>query len=313
MFVVTGTATVDIIVRGMPAAMGDGFRAANLVFCDKPVQMLVGGNGANSAFVWGRLGANAALCSSVGQDDLGRWLADKLMAEHINLDGLLRHPELATSSSTILLSGAERQAVLHHKGSTNALEIDAKQEQLYAQADVLLVTSFSLFPQMRAGGFAAALALTHQSGGITGVDIGPAIGEPVKTAEIAPLFPYIDYLIANAHELRVCTDAADWESAAAQLLAQGCRCVVIKQGDQGTSLRAPDLALDLPSFPIAANISVGAGDSFNAGFLYAVWAGRPLAEALRFGSAVAALVVSGQQGVHSAPTIAEVEAFLSAV
>jgi sugar/nucleoside kinase (ribokinase family) len=61
------------------------------------------------------------------------------------------------------------------------------------------------------------------------------------------------------------------------------------------------------AFPVVTNISVGAGDSFNAGFLYGLWQNRTLEEALCFGSAVAALVVSGQQGVLSAPTVAEVD------
>ena len=315
MFVVTGTTTLDLIVRGLPSetVLGDGFQAGNLVFAAEPLQLLMGGNGGNSAYVLGRLGASVALCSSIGQDEAGEWLASKIVAQGVDLSGMIRCPDLATSSSTILFIDAERQAVVHHSGASTAMTVTPEQRRLYAQADVLLIGSYPLFPQMRAGGFAEALQLSHDAGGLTAVDIGPAIGEPVRTAEIAPLLPTVDYLIANAHELRVCTDAAEWEAGAASLLALGCRHVVIKQGANGTALRSGDHNFDIPAYPAATHIPVGAGDSFNAGFVHALWQGRRLEEALRFGSALAALVVGGRNGVLSAPTLAEVDGFLEAV
>lgn len=312
MFVVIGTTTVDILVRGIPgpATSGDGFRSGNLVFCQEPLLMLVGGNGANSAYALGRLGAEVALVSSVGRDHLGDWLAGRLCEQGVQLSGLIRQRDLATSSSTILLEGAENQGVYHHKGATDALEVTAAHEALFRGATVLLASSYPLHPLMRAGGFARALRLAHAAGAITAADIGPAIGEPVKTVEIEPVLPSLEYLIANAHELRVCTDMPDWETAAADLLARGCRCVVVKRGRDGVSLRSPEATIDIPAFPCSAHITVGAGDAFNAGFLYARQAGQPLPEALRFGSAVAALVVGGRRGVLSAPTLAEVDELL---
>ncbi len=314
MFVVIGTTTLDLIVRGWPfeTVLGDGFQAGNLVFTEEPVQLLLGGNGGNSAYVLGKLGARVALCSAVGQDEAGEWLAHKLAAQAVDLTGLMRWPDLATSSSTILFRDAERQAVVHHSGASTAMQVTPEQRQLYAQADVLLIGSYPLFPEMRAGGFAESLRLTHDAGGLTAVDIGPAIGEPVKTAEIMPLLPLIDYLIANAHELRVCTGMADWETGAAALLERGCRHVVIKQGVHGAALRSKGCNFDIPAYPAATHIPVGAGDSFNAGFVYALWQNRGIEEALRFGSALAALVVGGRNGVLSAPALAEVAGYLEA-
>lgn len=318
MFVVIGTTTVDFVVRGMPAqaGLGDGFRADNLVFCDEPLLMLMGGNGGNAAYVLGKLGAKTAVCSSIGRDDLGDWLAEKLAAQGVNLAGLMRHPDLATSTSTILLDRDERQSVFHHKGATDGLNLTAVHESLFTQAKVLLVSSFTLFPQMRAGGFAHALQLAHEAGGITALDIGPAIGEPATTAEIALLFPLVDYLIANTHELLVCTGERDWETAVYQLLALGCSCIIVKRGAHGVALRSPKFDLDVPALPVTANISIGAGDAFNAGFLYSLQSSpvsetskiaHHLLKALRFGTVTAARVVGGQRGVLSAPTLADVE------
>ncbi|WP_420641218.1 carbohydrate kinase family protein [Candidatus Leptofilum sp.] len=312
MFVVIGTTTADIFVRGMPtfAGLGDGFQANNLVFCDKPLLIIVGGNGANSAYVLGRLDVETALCSTIGQDELGDWLAQKLLTQNVRLEGLLRHPNRATSSSTILLDNAENQSVFHHLGASETLALTPIHESLLARAAVLLCSSYTLLPHMRSGGFSRALRLAHEAGGITALDIGPAIGEPVTTSEIKSLFPQLDYLIANTHELKECTQAKDWEDACAKLLGEGCACVVAKRGGEGVSLRSHHGNIDLPAIQVSGNISVGAGDSFNAGFLYACWKKRSPQQALQFGSVVAAAVVAGQQGVFSAPSLAEVEAAL---
>ncbi|MBI1881630.1 MAG: hypothetical protein HYR94_25920 [Chloroflexi bacterium] len=72
------------------------------------------------------------------------------------------------------------------------------------------------------------------------------------------------------------------------------------------------MQIDMPGFAVPAHISVGAGDSFNVGFLYGVRQGWSLEEAVRFGNAVAALVASGDRGVLGGPSLSEVETFLDA-
>jgi sugar/nucleoside kinase (ribokinase family) len=315
MFVVIGTTTVDLIVRGSSSAgRGDGFRGDNLVFTDQPLLMLMGGNGGNSAYALARLGAPTALLSSVGQDELGDWLIGRLAAEQVDVSGVLRQAATATSSSTILMDSAEHQAVFHHSGASRAMELTGQHVAQCAAARALLIGSYPLLPKLRNEGFARALRAARVNGGLTALDIGPAIATPAKLDELIPLLPEADYLLANVHELAVCTGEADadWERGAAHLLQAGCRAVVIKRGDQGAALRTPAATLDVPAFPTQAHIAVGAGDSFNAGFLLGLADGRPAGDALRLGNAVAARVVAGESGVLSAPTLAAAEALLRA-
>jgi sugar/nucleoside kinase (ribokinase family) len=313
MFVVIGTTTADLFVFSpTPFAHlgGDGFRAGNLIFTEQPLTMLMGGNGGNCAYILSGLGVPTALCSAVGQDPLGETLLDWLAARRVNLAGVWRSDRSATSTSTIIMSDAANQAVFHHLGATQEISLAHIPETLLVQAELLLATSFSIVPQMRAGGFAQALAITHQAGGLTALDIGPAIGRPVTLAELALLLPQVDYLLGNSHELAALTGQSDWETASRRLIEAGARRVVIKRGDQGAAVRGQDLEVDAPGFAVKTHISVGAGDAFNAGFLYGVKQGWPLAEATRFGNAVAALTISGERGVLGGPSLAEVGEFL---
>jgi sugar/nucleoside kinase (ribokinase family) len=315
MFVIIGTTTADLLILSQASLANpgaDGFTAGNVVFTDTPARLLMGGNGGNSAYVLAGLGVPTALCSSVGQDKLGDALVDWLRARGINLDGLTRSDTHATSTSVILMMDAANQVVFHHPGSTTQIRFEAMPETLFAGADVLLASSFSLMPKMRAGGFAQALTKTHQCGGVTALDIGPAIGNPVTPDDILPLLPALDYLIANSYELTRLTGVDDWEVAATHLLEAGVQHLVIKRGEDGASMRWGEAQVDIPGFKVKANVSVGAGDAFNVGFLYGVEQKWPPDQAIRFGNAVAALLVTGEQGVLDSPTLGQVETFLAA-
>lgn len=314
MFVIIGTTTADLLVVSRQATTdsgGDGFRSSNVTLTETPARVLVGGNGGISAYVLAGFGARVALCSAVGQDQLGRVLADHLRARKVNLEGLIHSGTCATSTSVIIMADVASQTVFHHVGSSAQLRYEDMPERLFTECEVLLASSFPLMSGMRAGGLAQALRTTHRAGGITALDIGPALGDPVTLSEIAALLCDVDYLIGNAHEIEALTGSHDCEAGGRELQEAGARHVVIKRGADGASLRGEEGPVDVPGFTVDANISVGAGDAFNAGFLYGVWRKWSYERAMRYGCAVAALMVSGEQGVMDAPTSAEVEAFLA--
>jgi len=79
MFVIVGSTTADLLIlsqESLTSSGGDGFHASNVVLTDVPPRFSMGGNGGNSAYVSAGLGAPTALCSSVGQDALGKTLVE---------------------------------------------------------------------------------------------------------------------------------------------------------------------------------------------------------------------------------------------
>jgi 2-dehydro-3-deoxygluconokinase len=314
MIVIIGTTTADLFIfsrQPYNKLGGDGFRAGNLEFCDEPPLMLMGGNGGCSAYVLAGLGMPTALCSAVGRDHRGEKLIGWLKARNVNLEAVFLSETQATSTSTIIMSDAAHQVVFHHLGATRDIRCDQIPPELMSTAKVLLATSYALIPAMRAGGLQQTLAAARKAGVICAVDIGPAIGDPVYLKELQPLLPLIDYLIANTHELGVLTRTSDWEESCRRLISAGAFRVVVKRGEAGASVRGAAFEHDEPAFLVDPRISVGAGDAFNVGFLNGVQQGWPLKRALRFANALAAMIVSSATGVLDAPTMAEVEAFLT--
>jgi ribokinase len=315
MFVVIGTATVDLLVSGlrhMPDFGGDEFTVDNLAFCDRPLNLVVGGNGANSAYVLARLGAPVTLCSAVGRDPLGDIMLNWLVEAGVDTGSVLRSQRAATSTTTVIMDESLNRVSFHHPGAYLDLTPAQVPAHIFASASALLVTSYPIFSAWRPDGFGWALALAHQRGALTALDVGPAIGRPATLAELQPLLPDVDYLIANAHELAVLTGSADLETGMAQVLEAGARCLVVKQGDRGAQVRRPTdaAAVTVAGFDVDTRFTVGAGDSFNGALLLGLQRGWDPLQAVQFANATAALVVSTARGVLGCPTLAEVESLL---
>jgi 5-dehydro-2-deoxygluconokinase len=68
-----------------------------------------------------------------------------------------------------------------------------------------------------------------------------------------------------------------------------------------------DDSVFLPPYKVDVVTTIGAGDGFASGFLYATLRGLPLVECLHYGNAAAAIVVSRLSCSEAMPVIAEVE------
>ncbi len=314
MIVVIGSSTVDFFVSGLehiPSFGGDEFHSDNLTYCNQPLKIVLGGNGANSAYVLATLGAKVRLSSVVGNDEAGKMVSDWLAEQKVTLHALKRSTNHATATNTIITDDTLNRISFFHAGASDHFQVDDLPLKLLQGARVVLLTGYTLFPQLRTDGYLSILSTARQTGAITALDIGPAIAQPVGMVELAPLLPTIDYLIANDYELAACTGNQNLEAGISQLLDAGANNVVIKQGKDGALIRGEHLSINEPGFVVNARFTVGAGDSFNAGFLYGIEQGWPPDKAVRFGNATAALVVSSAQGVLGCPTLEQVETFIA--
>jgi sugar/nucleoside kinase (ribokinase family) len=314
MFAVIGSTSVDVMIdspEGLPKVDGDEFTSANLVFTDEPLRFSPGGNACISAYVLAALGAEAALCSAVGTDVPGSMLIEWLEEVGVDLTSLKQVPSEATSTTTIISAGESRLS-FHHPGALRTYRRGDLAAGLPDAAEVLLVCSYPLLRTWRPEGYADVLRASARAGVMTALDIGPAVGAPVLLAELADTLPHVDYFLCNRLELERFTGTHDLADGMLRVARAGAACVVTKLGPCGAAVlaegaRKPEI---LPAVAVEARGTVGAGDSFNAGFLYARRAGRSLRESVRFGTATASLVVASPLGVRVRPSVEEVERIL---
>ncbi len=116
-------------------------------------------------------------------------------------------------------------------------------------------------------------------------------------SDLEKVLARVDVLFINDEESRQLTGERQVANAAAAIIAMGPKYVVIKRGEHGALLFAPDYCLFVPAIPLPRVVDpTGAGDSFAGGFMGFV-SGAPaidrsaLSRALRAGAAMASFAV----------------------
>lgn len=120
---------------------------------------------------------------------------------------------------------------------------------------------------------------------------------------------HVDLFLPNAAEARRITGQADLAEAI-RVLADLCGRVVVKDGAAGAYAWADGQILHAPAIAVKPVDTTGAGDCFNAGFVRAWLAGRPLIDCLRWGNVVGGLSTTARGGTGRAVQVGEVERWL---
>jgi 5-dehydro-2-deoxygluconokinase len=121
--------------------------------------------------------------------------------------------------------------------------------------------------------------------------------------------PFVDVLIGNQQELSLVAGEEKLERAT-EALRERIPMLVSKLGEEGTRVWQGRDSVFLPPYEVEVVSTIGAGDGFASGFIYALLAGKPVIECLQFGNAAAAIVVSRLSCSEAMPTREEVETLI---
>jgi sugar/nucleoside kinase (ribokinase family) len=97
------------------------------------------------------------------------------------------------------------------------------------------------------------------------------------------ILPHVDILLPNEHEAMRMSRAGDVETALS-LLALKVKTVVVKMGASGAVANRDGHRLSAPAVPVTVIDPIGAGDSFDAGFLHQFLRGADLTACLAYGN-----------------------------
>jgi ribokinase len=157
----------------------------------------------------------------------------------------------------------------------------------------------------------AALKLAREEGAKTILDPAPArLLPPEILAEVDILTPNESEacILLERPASRVTADEAP--ELARAILGKGPGAVILKLGDIGCFYSDGRESCLAAGFAVEARDSTAAGDTFNGALAVALAEGKPVAEALRFANAAAAISVTRLGAQASIPSRGEVDAFL---
>jgi ribokinase len=261
-----------------------------------------GGKGANQAVAARRLGADVRLVGCVGADASGEEVRRALAGEGIGVDALVTTSTAATGTALIVVDVEGRNQIAVAPGANRALtvaDVDRRAPD-FAWAEVLVCSLEVPLATVR-----RALELARAHGVRTILNPAPFPDAGVDFLGLA------DYVTPNEGEAarltgRALADFDDAGVAAAAVRAAGPTYAVVTVGDRGVLADGPEGPLHVPAFAVKVVDTTGAGDAFNGALAVALAERRPLADALRFASAAAALACTRRGAQPALPTLQEV-------
>lgn len=244
----------------------------------------------------------------IGNDSLGDFIMEDCSRYGIDLTGLRRTSDAATSYTDVMtVRGTGRRTFFHNRGANALLKPDHLDALKHSRARIfhmgylLLLDGMDHLDPFGRTGASYVLEQATKLGFKTSADLVSESSDRFRKIVPASL-PHLDYLFLNEYEAERLTDipisvgdSVDLEKAedaAIELLKAGVREWVILHFQRGAmainrqtgTVYQP--AVKIPSALIAG--AAGAGDAFAAGVLTGLHDQLPMQEALRLGVSVAA-------------------------
>jgi sugar/nucleoside kinase (ribokinase family) len=280
------------------------------------IRLTVGGSSAITACGLARLGLRVAHGGIVGDDILGQAVLEAMRARGVDTSTVSVDPAIPTGA-TVILGKADHRALLTATGTIDRLRAEDVPREVLPLIRHLHAGSTGIQPQLRPG-----LPLLFRECRAAGVSSSfDANWDPQRRWEgIVPMLAAADIFFPNEQEASLITGRDDPLAAAHELVAMaesagrdpaaGPLIVALKMGASGALAVRGREALRLPASRVQVVDSTGAGDAFDAGFLYAYLDGRPLEEMLALAVACGTLSTRAVGGVDGQATLEEALALL---
>jgi sugar/nucleoside kinase (ribokinase family) len=252
----------------------------------------MGASSCLAAAAYARLGGGAWSCGLRGDDANGRLMVERLAAAGVRTDLLRVSAALSTGVTVNLVRGAARYQIT----CPGAMAAFSASDVADAVFDGLAHLHVSGVYQTRGllPGVAGLLRRAVAAGATTSLDCQ---WDPDETWEgLREWLPAVGWLLVNAQEARSITGRADPREAL-RGLASMTPCPVVKAGADGAFALDAGAVIAAPAPRVTVVDTIGAGDNFDAGFLFArIEKGMGLAEALRAGVAAGSLACARRGG-----------------
>ncbi len=297
-----GDIAADLIMVNPPERLVPGREA---LVAD--ARLALGGATAILAAAASRLGMRTRMVGKVGGDAIGRLLLDELARAGVD-----------TSLVTVAMGEASAVTVALSRPSDRALVTYAGTIATFAAADIpaaafvrtrhLHVSSYFLQTALRHD-VPAMFRRARAAGIATSLDTGDD-PDDAWDAGIRDALRETDLFLPNEREATRIAREPD-AAGALRALAAETPAVVVKRGGAGAMAIVGGERWHVPAFPAATVDTTGAGDVFDAGYLWAQGRGLPARDCLRHAAAAGALATTWLGGQSDLLDAARVEALLA--
>lgn len=257
-----------------------------------------GGTAANASIAMVRLGARVSLFATIGEDEVGREIVARLVAEGVECGGVRRVAGRSSPISAIVVDGRGERLVIAHSDPVLPREASWLPDRL--PEGVGAVLGDTRWPE----GTAHLFGLARRAGIPAVLD---ADRDPAGVPEILSLATHVAFSMQG---LRDMTGHADARRALEAYRPPVAAWIGVTNGGEGLFWRTGDEVRHMPAFAVPVVDTLAAGDVWHGAFALRLAEGAGEEEAARFACAAAAIKCMRFGGRDGAPDRASVEDFL---
>ena len=298
---VVGELNADLILYGLPPMLEPEREHLAHDF-----SITLGSSSAIFAHNISLLGSRVGFTSCIGDDPLGKFCVDRLQESGVDVSGV-RVLSGKTTGVTVILPLSKQRQILSYLGTTQDLQFAHLDLNYLRSASHFHLSSFFLLRGLRPR-IPELVSQMKQSGLTTSLDTNDD-PEDLWADDVKFVLKNVDIFLPNEREACRLTSKNDVQDAL-EKLSQLVSIVVIKCGPKGVIAKCGKNQFHSPSLSVEPVDTIGAGDSFNAGFLHKFILRCNLEECLEYGNTVAALSTTRAGGTEALRDRQHRESFL---
>jgi sugar/nucleoside kinase (ribokinase family) len=288
---VVGELNLDLIMYGLPKdlALDRELLASNMAFT-------LGSSSAIFAHNLCTLGTHVGFISKIGGDPLGKMAAERLSIAGVDITHIKQGSGKTSTGLTVVLPQTQHRYILTYPGTMFEMQYSDIDLDYLRTARHLHLSSFYLHRALRPR-IANLFRQAKDAGLTTSLDTNDD-PENRWESDLLEVLKYVDIFLPNDREAKKIAHTEDI-SQAINLLAGLAKVVVVKRGSGSAICRSGNEQWSLGPPKVQLVDDVGAGDSFDAGFIHLYLRGATLENCLAFANLTAAYSVTKEGGTEA--------------
>jgi len=257
---VVGELNLDLILYGLPQEL-----APEKEQLASGLTLTLGSSSAIFAHNLSKLGSRVGFISRIGEDPLGEISLERLAESGVDISKVKRAAGPTVTGLTVILSHRDYRNILTYPGAMfemcfEDLDLEYLKDSRHFHLSsfflhrALLPDMAELFRRMKAAGLTTSLDINDDP-------------EEQWDSGLWDVLKHVDVFFLNERELREVTGKSDLQSGA-ECLSRHVPLLAVKRGSKGGCVYENGRRLERPALPVSAVDHVGAGDSFDAGFIH---------------------------------------------
>lgn len=256
----------------MRKVIGIGETVLDIIFKnDQPIGAVPGGSVFNGIISLGRSGVTASFISETGNDRVGKTIIKFLEENHVNGDNMFVYPESKSPISLAFLNEQNDAEYIFYKDHPHD-QLEFVYPDIEADDIVMFGSYYAVNPVIRPQ-VAAFLDYAKSKGAILYYDVNFRASHKHEVMKLTPNIlenlEYADIVRGSTEDFEIMYKKTDADAIYRSQISFYTKNFIMTQGSASVELRAEGgLSKQYAVVPMETVSTIGAGDNFNAGFVF---------------------------------------------